>query len=225
MLMPSIDFTDDDIVAQSMIFFLAGFTGVANSLSFTMYELAINDNVQDKLAAEVDDVNAQLNGQPISYEQLQKMKYLDGVVTESLRKWSVNIVIDREVTKQYVLDNGEGTKVVLQPGDNIWIPSYAIQRDPKYYPEPEKFLPERFLSDAEHPVDPATYMPFGVGPRACIASRFALMQLKATIFYMIKTFRVECSPNTLVPIKLKPTFGSLEPVNGFLLNLKLREAK
>lgn len=217
------DFTDDDVVAQCMIFFLAGFTGVANTLSFLCYELAVNSDVQDKLIADVDRVNADLDGQPITYEQLQQMQYLDCVVTETLRKWAVLLFVERKTTKQYVLDDGEGLTVVLQPGESVWIPAFAIQRDPKYYPEPMQFRPERFFVGAQPPIDPTTYMPFGAGPRACIASRFALMQLKATVFYILKSFRVECGPNCMVPLRLKPTVGTVEPDHGFELQLKLRE--
>lgn len=217
-----IDFSDDDLVAQSLVFFLAGFTGVATALCFALAELAMNPDVQDKLYAEIAEVMDTLDSDTITYEKLQRMKYLDCVVSETLRKWSINIMTDRKVTKQYVLDDQEGTKVVLQPGDSVWIPSYSIHRDPKYYPDPLAFRPERFLPNAQPPVNPDTYMPFGLGPRACVASRFALMQLKATIFYVVKAFEARLGPNSVVPIKLKRTLGTIEPESGFIYQLRAR---
>lgn len=85
----------------------------------------------------------------------------------------------------------------------------------------DKFDPERFSAERKGEINPSTYLPFGAGPRACIASRFALMQLKATTFYLLQNFRIETGPNTQIPLKLKATAGSLEPEKGFLLHLKL----
>lgn len=210
-------------MSQCLLFFIAGFTGVANTLSFLSYELAINPDIQDKLYAEIAEVAATLNGDKVTYETLQKMKYLDMVVSETLRIWSANIMVERRVNKQYVLENTDGSKVVLQPGETVWIPAFAIQHDANYYPNPDKFDPERFSAERKHEINPFTYMPFGIGPRACIASRFALTQLKATAFHLLQNFRIEAGPNTMVPLKLKTKPRLFEPENGFLLQLKLRD--
>lgn len=220
---PSTDFTDDDLVSQCLLFFVAGFTGIATTLSFISYELAINPDLQDKLYEEVAEMAATLNGEKITYEQLHKMKYLDMVISETFRLWSVNLMTERKVTRQYVLENTDGGKVVLQPGQGVWIPTFAIQRDARYYPDPDRFWPERFSPQNRGSIDLIMYMPFGLGPRSCIASRFALMQLKATVFYMLQKFKFECSSNTQVPLRLKAMAGALEPEKGFLLQLKLRK--
>lgn len=210
------------MVAQSMIFFLAGFIGTANTLCFLAYELAANPEIQAKLYEEVAQVAESSGDEPITYEQLQKMQYLDCIVSETMRKWPITLTIERNVTKQYVMENNDGSKVVLQPGQTIWIPSAGIHHDPTFYPEPEQFRPERFLPDAEPKIDIATYLAFGVGPRACIASRFALMQLKATAYQLVRKLRFEFGPNTKLPLKIQPLPGSTEPENDFSLLFKLR---
>lgn len=121
-------------MSQCLLFFVACFTSVANALSFMSYELAFNTDIQDKLYEEVAEVTSGLNGKKITYEILQKMNYLDMVISEALRIWSPNFVLDRKVNKQYVLENTDGSKVVLRPGESVWIPTVAIQRDAKYYP-------------------------------------------------------------------------------------------
>lgn len=209
-------------MANCMIFFTAGFSAVSSSLCFLCHELAVNPDVQAKLYAEVAAVNGSLNGAKITYEVLQKMKYLDMVVSEGLRKWNVGLLIDRAVNKQYLIENSDGSKVLLQPGDNVWIPVYAIQRDPKHYPEPDKFIPERFSPDNRDQVNLATYLPFGAGPRACIANRFALMQLKATVYYLLSSFRLEPNQKTQVPMQLKRNAGTVDADKGFFLQFKLR---
>lgn len=163
-----LDWTDDDLVAQCILFFLAGFTGVATSFCFSCYELSLDSEVQERLYEEIIETNEQLNGKTLTFEALQKMKYMDMVVSEVLRKWPVGTLLDRKVSKQYLLEDKDGTKVLLQPNNVLWIPVYAIQRDPKYYPNPEKFDPDRFSDENKKNIPPGTYIPFGLGPRACI---------------------------------------------------------
>ena len=78
---------DDDMAAQCFIFFFAGFDTVSATMSFGAYELAVNPDVQSKLRAEIDETNKELDGKMINYEQIQKMKYMDAFLCETLRKW------------------------------------------------------------------------------------------------------------------------------------------
>lgn len=210
------------MVAQCVLFFLAGFTGVATTFSFICYELSVNVDVQERLYQEVVETKEELNGKPLTFEALQRMKYMDMVVSEVLRLWPVGTLMDRAVSKQYLIEDTDGTKVLLQPNSVLWIPTFAIHRDPNYYPNPEVFDPERFSDENKKNIHPCAYLPFGSGPRACIASRFALLALKAVIFHLLSEFKVECSPKTPIPIKLKGGTNALTPVGGFFNQLTLR---
>uniref|UniRef100_U5EWP7 Putative cytochrome n=1 Tax=Corethrella appendiculata TaxID=1370023 RepID=U5EWP7_9DIPT len=214
----SIEWTDLDIASQSGTFFFAGFETTANSTCLTIHELALNPDIQDRLRGEVDEVLEQLQGKLLPYEILQKMKYMDMVVTETLRKWPPLAQTDRVCSKQYTITNSDGTEVVLEKNDIIGIPVFAIQRDPKYFPNPEKFDPERFSDDNKHEVDPATFLTFGIGPRNCVGSRFALMQMKAIIFYILKYSRIEVSAKTQHPIQFEKSSFTLNAKNGFWVN-------
>lgn len=75
---------------------------------------------------------------------------------------------DRQVSKPYKLQIDGCPEVELNTGDMIMIPIYAIHRDPQYFPDPEKFDPERFNEYNKSKIAPYTYMPFGAGPRSCI---------------------------------------------------------
>lgn len=66
------------------------------------------------------------------------------------------------------MSDSNGNKVTVNKGDKIWIPAHSLHRDPKYFPEPDKFDPERFSDENKHNIQPYTYLPFGVGPRNCI---------------------------------------------------------
>lgn len=135
---------------------------------FAAYELVTNPDIQQTLYEEISDVNEQLGGKRITYETLQKMKYLDQVICETLRKWPAAGQIDRLCVKDYIYDDEDKLKFKIEKGSNIIFPVYGMHRDPKYYPNPEKFDPERFSDENKHNITPGTYAPFGLGPRNCI---------------------------------------------------------
>ncbi|KAF2899548.1 hypothetical protein ILUMI_06622 [Ignelater luminosus] len=215
--------TDEDITAQALVFFLGGFDSASSLMCFATYELAVHSDIQDKLRKEIDEVYENANGN-ISYEGLLGMKYLDMVVTESLRKWPPVIAAERMSVKPFTIEPelpGEKS-VTLDKGTNVWIPIYAFHRDPKYYPNPEKFDPERFSEENRQNIQPFTYMPFGVGPRNCIGSRFALLEGKLVIAEIIRNFEIVPVEKTQVPMKLKKDQFPPFPENGFWLGLKKR---
>ncbi|XP_031624495.1 probable cytochrome P450 9f2 [Contarinia nasturtii] len=212
---------DDELVAQCLVFFLAGFETSSSVLSFAAYELVANPDIQQKLYEEIAAVNERLNGKRISYDVLQKMKYLDQVVSETLRKWPIAVIIDRICVKNYVYDDGDQLRFKIDKGSSVIYSLYSTHHDSKYYPDPEKFDPERFSEDNKHNIMPGTYVPFGVGPRNCIGSRFALMELKAILYYLLLNFSFEPNKDTQIPLKMKKG-GFVNTENGVHLELKSR---
>lgn len=214
--------TEPEFIAQCLIFFLAGFDTVSTGMVFTAYELAMNPDIQQKLYEEIAETNKQLAGKPLTYDTLQKMKYLDMVVSESLRMWPV-AAFDRKCGRDYVLDDGAGLKFTIDAGSCIWVPVFGIHRDPKYYPNPEKFDPERFSDENRDKINMTMYMPFGSGPRNCIGSRFALMEIKAIMYSLLLNFSIERNEKTKVPLQLVKGFTGLAVENGLQLRFKLRK--
>lgn len=96
------------------------------------------------------------------------------MIVETLRKWPPAFQTDRMCVKKYVIPPSEKEEefVVLEKGSSIVIPIVAIHYDPKYFPEPEKFDPERFSEENKGLLVSGSYMPFGVGPRNCIGKIF-----------------------------------------------------
>jgi len=86
-------------------------------------------------------------------------------VPETLRYYPPAAALERKCTKPYQLPDSE---VTVEKGSIVVIPVFAIQCDPKYYPEPEKFDPERFSPQNRSKIHPCAFMPFGAGPRNCI---------------------------------------------------------
>uniref|UniRef100_A0A336LRM3 CSON012862 protein n=1 Tax=Culicoides sonorensis TaxID=179676 RepID=A0A336LRM3_CULSO len=105
-----IEWTDDDFTGQMVVFFLAGFETATTLFNFLLYELAINQDIQEKLLNEIDDTIENLDGNPIDYEKIQQMKYLDMVVQEALRKHPPNVGVDRVCNKP----SGLKTKLITR---------------------------------------------------------------------------------------------------------------
>lgn len=212
----------EDITAQCFVFFLAGFETMASAIYNMSYSLALNPEVQQKLLDEIDEAKEILNGRIPCYEDIQKMDYLDMVVTETLRIYPSVPVLERRCTKQTTLENNDGNVVNIYPGDCVYIPVINIHMDPNYYAEPEKFNPERFSPENRDSIKPGTYFPFGNGPRACIGSRFALMVIKAFAFSILSKFSIDKCSKTEIPLKIQPDVLVIRPMNGIWLALKPR---
>ncbi|XP_011705721.1 PREDICTED: cytochrome P450 9e2-like [Wasmannia auropunctata] len=214
----------DDIVSQAFIFFLAGFENTAILMCFVAHELAVNRDIQDRLRQEVQQHLTDGNGE-ISYESLSKMTYMDMVVSEALRKYPPQIFIDRVCAKRYELPPSlPGCKnVIIEPNDAVMFPAYAIHHDPKYFPNPNKFDPERFSEENKDNIFPYTYLPFGHGPRKCIGNRFALMETKVVIAHLLQKFTLKTTEKTVEPVVFTKRDFILKPVGGFWIGLEKRE--
>lgn len=185
------------------------------------YELATNLDVQEKLIEEINRTLQQHNSN-ITYEIILKMKYLDMIISETLRKWS-SPFSDRICIKNFTIQpKGEGEKeIVIERGIGIFIPIYGFHHDPKYFPQPDRFLPERFSQENKNNIVPYSYVPFGIGPRNCIGSRFALLQMKVLIFQVLTKFMFVVIRKTQVPLKLTKELR-LGTDDGIWLGIKRR---
>ncbi|KAI2474114.1 cytochrome P450 9e2 isoform X2 [Diabrotica virgifera virgifera] len=215
------EITNIDITAQALIFFLAGFETVASTMCFVGYELAANQDYQERLREEIMETLDQCHGS-LSYEALLKMKYMDMFVSESLRKWPVAIMTERQCTKDYIIkpERPEEAPVTIKKGMSIWMPVYPIHRDSKYYPDPDKFDPDRFNEQNKSKINPYTYLPFGLGPRNCIGSRFALLEVKVVFFYLLRDFQIVPVEKSQIPLVISKKNFNLTSEGGFWFGLK-----
>lgn len=215
-------FTDEDIISQCMLFFIAGFETVSTLFVYLAYELMLNQDVQAKLQAEIDEVLERIDTKLPSYDDIMGMKYLDMVVCETLRKWPPNIAIDRLCNKEFVLESGD-KKVILQPGDQVLTPTIAFHHDPQYFPNPDKFDPERFSDENKGNIHPFAYTPFGLGPRQCPGNRLALMEVKIYFFHVLAYFNIERTPKTEIPVEIRKGTLIVTPLRPLSLALTPRK--
>ncbi|KAH8277638.1 hypothetical protein KR018_002528 [Drosophila ironensis] len=217
------EFTDEDLLAQCLLFFFAGFEIISTSLSFLTYELCQNVVVQQKLYEELLVAHRDLNGEPLTYERLMKMEYLDMVVLEGLRKWPPAVSTDRQCSQDIELCNDSGEKLFsARRGDVLQIPIFSLHHDPANFPDPECFDPERFSESRKGDIKPCTFLPFGVGPRNCIGNRMALMEIKSIVYQLILNFELLPAENTSRNLLDDIRGHGLKPKDGFWLRLKPR---
>ncbi|XP_011172811.1 cytochrome P450 9e2-like [Solenopsis invicta] len=214
----------DDIVSQAFIFFFAGFDTSSTLMCFVVHELAVNKDIQDRLRQEVQQYFVEGNGK-ISYDSLSQMSYMDMVISEALRKYPPSFFIDRLCAKRYELPSSQpGCKnVIVEPNNMLMFPVYGLHRDPQYFPNPDKFDPERFSEENKDNIVPYSYLPFGHGPRKCIGNRFALMETKILIAHLLQRFTLKTTEKTVEPVVFNTKEFSLQPVGGFWVSLEKRE--
>ncbi|XP_069676201.1 cytochrome P450 9e2-like [Periplaneta americana] len=210
----------DDLTAQAVIFFFAGFDTASTLLCFASHLLATHPDVQSRLQKEIDET-LEKDGGKLTYEAVHSMKYLDMVVSETLRMYPPAVATDRKCTKTYTLQSEPSC--TIKPGEAISIPVYGLHHDPKYFPNPEKFDPERFSDENKDNIKPYTYLPFGLGPRSCIGNRFALMESKIALVQVLMRFNLKVVSKTPIPIQISKRGFNMTVDGGFWLGLEQRE--
>jgi cytochrome P450 family 9 len=199
--------TDDEIISQGFVFFFAGFETTTNLLQMCAYELAKNPDIQDQLIEEIDAVRESLNGEPVTYEIINQMKLIEMVILETMRIWPPSPHAgNRKCTKEYTFETDDGKSVKINPGDNIYYPVLALHYDEKYWPNPKQFDPYRFSDENKLNIHPATYLPFGIGPRSCIWSRFGLIEAKLLLYHFLTDFKFQMCEKTPKKIEFECYF-------------------
>ncbi|GFR81489.1 cytochrome P450 [Elysia marginata] len=208
--MPGSKLSEDEIVAQALLFIIAGYDGSSGALQFLYYQLAKHQDVQMNVVREIlDEIGEDEDDEP-TYEKCQSLHYTEAVIEETLRMYPPILLLLRNCTKDTKLGDTS-----VPAGTGVIIPNFNIGRDPELFDDPEEFRPERFLGDSRLSVNPATFLAFGLGPRQCIGLRFAMLQIKLALIYTLrKVAIVDASPDVLetedftgvltpkVPIKL-----------------------
>uniref|UniRef100_A0A8C9WJ50 Thromboxane-A synthase n=1 Tax=Scleropages formosus TaxID=113540 RepID=A0A8C9WJ50_SCLFO len=208
--------TEDEIVGQAFIFLLAGYETSSSTLAFVGYLMAVHPECQEKLQREVDDFFSR--HECPDYDNVQELKYMDMVVSEALRLYPPGFRFAREVECDCVV-NG----IFLPKGATVEIPAGFLHYDPDHWPEPDKFIPERFTAEAKASRHPFVYLPFGAGPRSCVGMRLAQLEIRMALVHVFRHFAFVASPETKVPLELKSS-STLGPKDGIFVKITQRES-
>ncbi|CAG2107316.1 unnamed protein product [Medioppia subpectinata] len=173
---PSGTLSSDEMVAQAILFYIAGYDTTSAAITHALYFLSQNKDCQQKLCEELRSCDE------FTYEKLSQLKYLNGVIHETLRLRPSFARLFRACVQDYKLGN---TGITIPAGTAVNINLYTLHRDPKYWPNPDKFDPERWFEPKHHPY---AYLPFGAGPRLCIGQRFAINEMQMCLAKMVRKF-------------------------------------
>ncbi|KAH9641142.1 hypothetical protein HF086_009198 [Spodoptera exigua] len=214
-----VEITDELLAAQAFIFFFAGYGNNSLLTSYALYYLAKNPEKQDILIQEIDEVLLKHDGK-FSYEALKEMKYVGMVFEETLRLHPLTNAVVRNAARDVQL---EGTNIIIPKNTILAISPYSFQHDEKYFPEPEKFKPERFSAENVRDLHPCAMLSFGLGPRSCLGSKFAQLQFSICIVKILLKYRVECTKNTPETLSYTPMRLLLTPNERINLRLVSRD--
>ncbi|XP_063387752.1 cytochrome P450 6B1-like [Cydia fagiglandana] len=213
-----LDMNDSVISAQSFVFYAAGYETSASTMGFLLYQLALNQDIQNKVIEELDAVLKKHNGE-MSLEVISELTYMGKVFDETLRMYPIIDKLKRCAQMDYEVPE---TDLTIKKGQIVIVPVHGIHFDEKYYPNPEVFNPERFSPENVAARHSCAYMPFGLGPRHCIGMRFAIVQIRVCLAKLLSRFRVARSLNTKSFCEFSPTRLVLYPEGGIKLNFVRR---
>jgi cytochrome P450 len=180
--------SDRQVRDEVVTLFLAGHETTAMTLAWIWVILAQQPEVEAKLHAELSHV---LAGRPPTLADLSQLTYTEAIIKETLRLYPSTWVLFREALIDLELG---GYRV--KKGDVIWLTPYLVQRDPRYFEQPHRFWPERFLSDEAEPalekrIPRFAYYPFGGGPRICIGNGFSMLQARLVLATIAQHVRLQ----------------------------------
>jgi cytochrome P450 len=205
--------TDRQLHDEIMTLFLAGHETTANVLSWTWFLLGQNPEVEEKLFEELGRV---LGGRLPTPADLPRLLYTDTVLRESMRLYPPVWVIGRRALAPFRLGEYE-----LPADTNVLISQLILHKDARYFPDPERFDPDRWnASDPRGAALPRfSYFPFGGGPRVCIGAGFGMMEAVLLLATIAQQFRIQIAAGQNV--KIQPTV-TLRPRNGIPATLRRR---
>jgi len=202
--------TRDEVKAQAVLFLLAGYETTANTLAYAIYLISTNKE-SEKLLLEEIDAHPQQDLRDLS--RSGKMVYLEGVIKEALRLFGPIPVTDRHAAEDMDIEGDMGINVPILKGQIVNIYTRGLSRSGKYWTDPDKFKPERFVPGSEiyHLQNHKAFMPWGLGPRQCVAADFALQEAKVALIALYRRFRFDHNPEHRFSLKFA---ASLAPKDG-----------
>lgn len=211
------------MTAQAFVFLLGGFETTSTQMCIIAQELILNPDIQERLQKEIDEVMSRTNGKP-TYDAINAMPYIDAVFNESLRRHPQIETLDRLCRKPFEIPPALPglNQVTLKPGDRIQVPVPGLHLDEKYFKNPEKFDPDRYLNK-KLVLNQAENFGFGIGPRACIGNRFATLETKILFFHVLAKFTLVPSKKTGSNFNYKKQSFSMVPEGGYWINVKHRK--
>jgi cytochrome P450 len=203
--------SDKQLRDEVLTFLIAGHETTALALTWTWHLLAQHPEVEKNLHEELDRV---LGGRAPQFSDLPALTYTERVIKESMRLYPPAWSLARTVISDFELHG-----YCIPAGANVVMSQWIMHRNPTYFPDPEKFDPDRWLPGCSQKLPRFAYFPFGGGPRQCIGSSFAMMEATLLLATIAQRFQLDTMPGH--PVVLVPSF-TLRPKHGLRMRLTTR---
>jgi cytochrome P450 len=197
------ELTDKQVRDEVMTLFVAGHETSATALAWTWYVLATRPDIAARVQEEVD---AALDGCKPAIAHVGRLPYTRMVILETLRLYSPIYLYDRSPSRDTALGGYR-----IKKGAIIFLSPYAMHRHPRYYPDPERFDPDRWLPEEADKRPKYAYFPFGGGPRTCIGEQFAWAEIVLILAVLLRRWNVALAPDQ--PIVMEPLI-TMRPKHG-----------
>ncbi len=193
--------SDQEVRDQLVTLFVAGHETTSNALTWAWYLLSQHPEVEERLHEEVDAV---LGERPPALSDLPRLPYTMQVIKEAMRlyppAWVINV---RRAAADTTLGGYQ-----LRRGELLWISPYVMHRRPAYFPDPERFDPDRWTPERERALPKFAYMPFGGGPRICIGNGFALMEAHLIVAAVARRYRLRLALEQTIALNAQITLSN-----------------
>ncbi|XP_052796116.1 cytochrome P450 3A24-like isoform X1 [Mya arenaria] len=189
--------SEDEIIANCIMFMLGSYDTNTSVLDWMFYELAVHEDVQEQL---IESIDKDIGKRTPTYEDVFSHQYLEMVLCEVLRMHPANPRINREAAEDIEI---QGLKI--PQGMDCNYPPKILHFMEEYWDEPFTFNPERFSPENKHKINEYAFIPFGLGPRNCVAMRLGQLEVKMTIVSILQKYRVHRTNDLKVPMLPSPT--------------------
>ncbi|GFS75085.1 cytochrome P450 4V2 [Nephila pilipes] len=194
--------SEEDIKEEVITFVLAGHETAASTMLWALFLIGHHQDIQDKIHDELDRVFGEDVDRYVSECDLNELNYLENVIKETLRIYPTVPIFGRQIQEERKICGH-----TIPKKTSCFVLAYYLHRDEDVFPDPEKFDPDRFLPENAAKIPDFAYMPFSAGPRNCIGQKFALMEMKIFLSFILRNYSVK----------------SLDPMGGvqLLMNVTL----
>ncbi|XP_063537245.1 cytochrome P450 4c3-like [Cydia strobilella] len=210
-----IEFTDEQLREHIDSITIAGNDTTALTIAYTLMLLGMNKDAQEKVVEEQREIFGD-SKRGATKEDIPQMMYLERVIKESMRLYTVVPIIARNVDKDVYLP---GSGITLPAGTGAVVGSFALHRSPAVWgPDADKFDPDRFLPERSADLHRAAFVPFSFGPRNCIGRNYGMLILKSVISTIIRSFKIDA--DEVGPLKMELL---LFPIRGHQIRITRRD--
>ncbi|XP_050050579.3 uncharacterized protein [Dermacentor andersoni] len=231
-------FTEEDIREEVDTFTFEGHDTTAVGISWTLYLLGLHQDVQQKVYEELEDIFGDDRDRDATMEDIRRMKYLECAIKEAQRLFPSVPLVGRLLQEDWTYDG-----YIIPKGTVCTVFIYVLHRDPREFPKPEEYIPERFLPENCVGRHPFAYVPFSAGYRNCIGQKFASMEMKTLVSRVLRNYKLESMYHRdkvqavaelvlrarnglrirLIPRETEEAFPALDGVNSWDQNAADRE--